>query len=405
MSKSPLLLAALIAAPAVAEPVEFTASPSIGATYDSNLFRLSRAEKRTTGLASVDDAVLVPQLLGQIAIPLGLQRLSFGGRVAYRLHAENTDLDSLDTGYAARLRYVLPIECGGLLQARQFRRLTDYDDVELGPRRIIVRDRLAAADIGCDLGAETRLTGAVEGRQRRNRDEALSRFDLEEFEARTALSAGLVETGQPFIAFRYRRREQDRFVSARTPDGVRATILDLGGGARWQPSPLVDLTAQANYTSLRETSRLRNAARFTGEARMLWELAGKTRVELAAVRSLDVSPNIGAIAFKATTFDVRFTWDATPRITARFDVRRRTRSILRDLLPTGPGPTLRDERDETWGVDARADYAITDALSARAGVGYRDRDANFADLKYKAAVATIGLSYRFAGPSLDVPLE
>ena len=388
-----------------ADPVTLAIDAGAGTTYDSNLFRLSPLEKRSTGFRSIDDFAVVPQIDGQLSLPLGLQTLSVAGRLARRFYRYNTELDTTETGLAARLQYVLPFDCSGVVAAHQFRRLTSYEDVVGAPRRIAIRERVAEGDALCSITPEVSASVAASASERVNRDPILSAFDLREQSVRGEVAYGLVDTVQLFGAVRYRHREQPNFVSILTPDGDRARIVDAGGGARWSPTEYLSLSGDLNWTTLRETANIRRGDSWTGDAVIDWQATGKTRLRIEASRSIDVSPNIGAIAYEARTVLGRATWEATPRITATFEARYRHRYLIRELDPTGRRLLFRAERDDTLNLDAKVDYRITDALQARIGAGYRDRRANFADLEYRAAVATVGFSYRFAGPPLDVPLE
>lgn len=408
MPRCRLALLILAAWPAAlsAEPVVVTIDAGAGATYDSNLFRLSPAEKRTLGVPSVADFALLPQIAGQVAVPLGLQGLTFAGRLARRFYTSNTNLDTTETGLAARLRFVLPFSCSGTAGLHQFRRLTEYDDVTGTPRRIAVRERVAEGDAMCNITPALNASVAGSVSERINRDRVLSAFNLQEQSVRGELAYGLVDTVQLFGALRYQHREQPNFVSILHPDGDRARIFDGGGGARWSPTEYLLVSGGLNWTTLRETAEIRR--RFdglTGDAVIDWQATGKTRLRLEASRSLDVSPNIGAIAYEAKQVLGRVTWEATPTITASFQARYRRRDLIREFGVIGPFFVFRLERDNTLNLDAKVDYHITDALVTRVGLGYRDRRANFADLEYRAAVATVGVSYRFAGPALDVPLE
>ncbi len=388
-----------------AEPVALAIDAGAGATYDSNLFRLSPAEKRTVGFPSIDDFALLPQIAAQVGVPLGLQELTFAGRLARRFYTSNTNLDTTETGLAARVRYVLPFACAGTAAAHQFRRLTAYDDIIGTPRRIAIRERVAEGDVLCGITPELSAAGTLSASERVNRDKVLRSFDLNELTARGELAYGIVDTGQVFGAARYRHREQPNFVSILTPHGDRASIVDLGGGARWSPTEYLSLSADVYWSRLRETANIRRGDGWTGDAVIDWQATGKTRLHFEASRSLDVSPNIGAIAYEARTLLGRATWDATPRVAVGLEARYRHRYLIRELDPSGGLLVFRAERDNTLNLDAKVDYRITDALVTRVGFGYRDRRANFADLEYRAAVATVGVSYRFAGPALDVPLE
>ncbi len=399
-----MLLVALAAGRAAADPVRLGIDAGAGTTYDSNLFRLSPLEKRISRFQSVDDVTVLPHVAGQLVVPLGLQELSLAGRVSRQFHAYNTDLDTTETGLAARLRYALPFDCSGTLGAHQFRRLTAYDDILGNPRRITVRDRLAEGSALCSITPSLAARADASLGDRANRDPLLSAFDLRELSARGEIAYGLVDTLQPFVAARYRHREQPKFASALTPDGTRASIVDAGGGLRWSPTQYLMLSGAASWTRLRENSHRRDGDLATGEIVVDWDATGKTRLHLEAVRSLDVSPNVGAIAYPATTLLARASWDATPLLTASLETRYRHRALLRDLSLAAL-PLTRRERDNTVGIDARVEYKITDKFVARAAAGYRDRSANFADLEYRAAIVTVGLSYRFAGPPLDVGLE
>ena len=388
-----------------AEPVTVTVDAGAGATYDSNLFRLSPAEKRVAGFPSIDDLALVPQIAAQANAPVGLQTFVLAGRLARRFYTSNTDLDTTETGLAARLRYVLPFSCSGIAGLHQFRRLTAYDDISGAPRRIAVRERVAEGDASCSVTPALTATAAVSASERVNRDPVQSAFNLRELSGRGELAYGLVDTVQVFGAARYRHREQPNFVSVLAPDGDRATIVDAGGGARWSPTEYLSLSGDLYWTTLRETPKIRSGNSWTGDAVFDWQATGKTRLHIEASRSLDVSPNIGAIAYEAKTVLGRATWEATPLLTASLQARYRHRYLIRELGSLGALAVFRLERDDTLNLDAGLDYRISDALVARAGVGYRDRRANFADLEYRAAVATLGISYRFLGPALDVPLE
>ena len=400
-----LLLLAALPVPLGAEPVALTVDAGAGATYDSNLFRLSPVEKTTSGFRSIDDLALVPQIEGQVSIPLGLQTLSFAGRLARRFYLYNTNLDTTETGLAVRLRYQLPFDCSGTVAAHQFRRLTDYEDVIGVPRRIAVRERVAEGDGACSITPELTASLAGSVASRVNRDRLLSAFNLREQSVRGELAYGLIDTVQLFGAVRYRHREQPNFVSILTPRGDRARIVDAGGGARWTPTEYLSLSGDVDWTTLRETANIRRFDGVTGDLAIDWQATAKTRLRLEASRSLDVSPNIGAIAYEARTVLGRATWQATPLVTISLEARYRRRDLIRELDPAGQLLIFRSERDRTVNLDAKVDYRISDALIARAGLGYRDRRANFADLQYRAEVATIGFSYRFAGPALDVPVE
>lgn len=397
----------LIACPVVvrADPLSVTVDAGAGATYDSNIFRLSPAEKRGAGFPASDDVALVPQIAAQVNAPIGLQTLVIAGRLARRFYTSNTSLDTTETGLAARLRYVLPFSCTGVAGVHQFRRLTAYDDISGTPRRIAVRERVAEGDATCSVTPQVTATAALSASERVNRDPLLSAFNLRELSGRGELAYGLVDTVQLFGAVRYRHRAQPNFVSILTPDGDRATIVDAGGGARWSPTEYLSLSGDVSWTTLRETANIRRGDGWTGDAVIDWQATGKTRVRLEASRSLDVSPNIGAIAYEATTALGRVIWEATPAVIVSLEARYRHRYLIRELDPTGALLLFRAERDNTLNLDAKLNYRITDALVTRIGVGYRDRRANFADLEYRAAVATVGISYRFAGPALDVPLE
>jgi|GEM_PF-2594210 len=399
-----MLLVALAAGRATADPVRLAIDAGAGVNYDSNLYRLSLLEKRSSQFKSVDDVSVLPHIAGQLLVPLGLQEFSLAGRLSRRFHAYNTDLDATETGIAARLRYRLPFECSVTLAAHQFRRLTAYDDVLGTPRRITVRDRLAEGNASCSITPALTARAEASAGDRANRDPLLSVYDLNEFGARGEVAYGLIDTVQPFVAARYRHREQPDFVSALTPDGTRASIVDAGAGVRWSPTQYLTLSGAANWTRLRENSHRRDGDLATGEIVVDWDATGKTRLHLEAVRSLDVSPNVGAIAYPATTLLARASWDATPLLTASLEARYRHRALLRDIN-LGTLPLTRRERDNTVGIDARVEYKITDKFMARAAAGYRNRSANFAELEYRAAVVSVGLSYRFAGPPLDVGLE
>lgn len=399
----PLALAS--AAPGLAEPISVAVDASIGSTYDSNLFRLSPAEKRAGGFASIDDIATTPRGAVELRVPLGLQSLVVVTTAGYRLYRSNSDLDSFDYAVNARLAYRLPISCSGSLRAGQEQRLSNYEDFLGEPRRVLTRDRSAALDASCSVTPDIGLAGSIEYRTHDNSDENLSALDLDQTTIRAEASYGLPETVETYAALRYRERAQPNFLASGLPGGARATIWDAGGGLRWSPSGYFTLDAAGYWTRLRENSQVRNATLFSGELTVDWEITGKTSLHLTADTGVNVSPVIAAIAYKSTGIELRAVWAATPKLQAELGIGYRHRAVARNLAVTDDDPLIRAERDDTLRLDAGVRYRLTDTLMARAGLGWRDRRANFEDLSFRATVATVGLTYRFAGPALDVPAE
>ena len=404
-SLAALVLAASLAAPAFAEPIAVAIDASIGSTYDSNLFRLSPVEERAGGFPSIDDIATTPRGAVELRLPFGLQSLHLAAAAGYRFYRSNTSLDSFDYAATARLAYRLPFNCSGTLHAGQEQRLSNYEDFLGKPRRVLTRDRIAAIDAICDVTPDIALAGSAEYRTHANSDENLSALDLDQTTIRAEASYGLPETVEPYAVLRYRDRAQPNFLASGLPGGAQATIWDAGGGVRWSPSEYLKLDAAGYWTRLRENSRVRDATLFSGELTVDWEITGKTSLHLTAETGVNISPTIAAIAYKSSGVGLRAVWAATPKLQAELGVGYRRRAVARNLAIVEDAPVIRNERDDTWRLDAGARYRITDALLARAGIGYRDRRANFEDLTFKAAVATIGLTYRFAGPALDVPAE
>ncbi len=397
-----LVLLAGIAVPAAAEPVRVALDASIVSTYDSNLFRIAPSEMASGGYRSIDDNITVPRGAAQLHAAIGLQTIDASASVGYRLHHLNTALNSFDYDLNARLNYRLPIACKGTARLEQLQRLSDYRDFLGAPRRVIVRARTSGIDGTCSITPRIAVTGSGEYRTRENFDPQLAVFNLEETELRGEVSYGDAETIQPFVAIRNRLRAQPNFITTALPDGSHATIWDAGGGARWEPSEYLKLAAAGYWSRLRENSHLRDTTTVSATFTADWEVTGKTSIHLTADTGIDVAPSIGAVAYTTRGGSLQIVWKATPKIEATVSADYRHRDLIRDRIDLR---LIRFERDDTVTVDAGVAYRVTDTLLARAGIGYRDRRANFEDITFRAKVATVGLTYRFAGPPLDVPSQ
>jgi hypothetical protein len=226
-------------------------------------------------------------------------------------------------------------------------------------------------------------------------------YDLDRTTLYGEANAGLIETGQGFGAVRYRRREQPLFITAQTPSGLSADIWDVGGGVRWSPDSDFELAAEGYWTQLRETSGKRDSTGVSAVAKAIYTLSPKTRFTFDAGTGLDVSPNIGAIAFRATSVNLQADWQPTPKIDATMQAGYVWRDILRDFAPGTASGRTRQEYDRTLNLSGSVRYHLTDRLEARLEAGYRDRRGNFEDITFRATTATIGFTYRFEGPPID----
>lgn len=419
-------LLGLAAAPAVAEPIEFSIFAGVRGAYESNVYRLSPGEQRRFDYPSFDDFYIAPQGAVVARLPIGLQQVELRAAGGYRFYRYNTTLDSQDTLLSAKLDWRLPVACTGSLLAEQTNRLAeleDEDDFDEPPEQNVQRGRRGVAEARCAITPELALRGVAEYAERTNDNVRRRRFDLEETGFTVRLDYGLPGTIQPFIAARYREREQPNFFS-RAPGrrGGEADIVDLGGGATWE-LPFLTLSAEGYATRLRENSDRRNSDSLTYLLSADWEITAKTKLRLYAERLIESSPSIGAITFPVTAQGAVATWTATPMLTASFAVRHKTRDILRDRFPRRLQPRSRFEEDETWSIEATTTYAITDGIDLRAGLLHRDRDAvctEFSALgeplnprrvrltcfeqRFQATTVTLGLTYRFAGPPIDTGL-
>ena len=248
-----------------AEPVTVSLNGSASSTYVSNLFFLSPVEKRISRFPSDDDFIFTPQLGANLRAPVGRQVIELKATTAYRFHRSNTQIDALDYTFEGRLIYALGSACTGTLKASQERRETDYADLVTNtPLRFTVRDRTAAGDIACAVTPEIGTAASVEYRTQANSRAAFAIYDLDRTTVYAEANYGLRDTGQAFVAGRFRRREQPLFVTPATPDGLTGEIWDAGGGARWSPSEDFDFSAEGYWTRLRETSGRRDSTGFSG---------------------------------------------------------------------------------------------------------------------------------------------
>ena len=393
------------AAGARSEPVTLALNASASSGYASNLFRLSPVEQRLGGFASIDDVVFTPRLGGSLRAPVGRQVIELKGSAAYRFHRSNRQVDAFDYDFDGRLIYALGSVCTGTLSASQESREADYADLNAGaPLRFTVRDRAAAGDIACAITPSIGTAASFEYRTQANSRTPLAIYDLDRTTIYAEANAGLRDTGQWFAAGRYRRREQPLFVFPATPDGLRGEIWDAGGGVRWTPGSDIDLSAEAYWTRLRETSGRRNSTGLSAAAKAVYALSPKTSITLGADTGLDVSSNIGAVAFRATSVGLDVAWAATPKIDVTVHAGHVWRGILRAFGPGAAGGVVRQENDRTLDLGGSLVYRLTDRLGARLAAAYRDRRGNFEDITFRATTVTFGLTYRFEGPPLDAAL-
>lgn len=404
----PFFLACLCAAsPAVAEPVTWSLLGAVGASDDSNLFRLSKGEIRAFGdsFESIDDQVLVPQGAVNVRIPFGLQALELRGAIAGRFHAKNTGVDSTDYSLLARFNGAIGTVCQGTILAEQKRRLGNLDDLD-EPGRNIQRERHASLAGDCAATPRLSVATAAEYRDRTSPDREKRRTDLEESGAGVRITHGAADSFQPFVAAKYRHRAQPNFISfSAGRSGARADIWEVGGGGNWAVLPKFKLTGGAYWTRLREGTHRRDEDGFvSADAAADWELSVKTSVRLYASRDLAASPNVGAIAYPEWLVGGLVTWLATPNLTSTFSLERRHRDILRDRTPVLRPEFTRQESDTTLAANWSVDFAVTDPLHVRLGVDHRRRAANFEDLRFKATTVSLTAVYRFGGPAFDTGL-
>lgn len=387
-----------------ADPAELSLNGSAAYGYASNLFFLSPVEKRSTRFRSTDDYLFLPQVGAHLRAPVGLQVFELKAVGAYRLYRYNTNIDGLDYNLEAKLAYVLGSLCTGNLLAGQEKRQSDFADVVIGrPQTLTVRDRIAKGDIACAITPEIGAAASAEYRSEANSAAALTVYDLDRTTASVEFNYGLVETGQAFVQGRYRRRSQPLFVTAATPDALSGRILDAGGGGRWAPSSDLEVSGEGYWTQLRETSHRRDSTGFSGALKAIWSYSPKTKFTLVAETGLDVSPNIGAVAFRASTASLLVNWLPTPKLETVVQASYTERGILRDFNPGESLALTRQEHDQTFNISGSVNYSLTDRLVGRLAAGYRDRRGNFEDIGFRARTVSLGLTYRFDGPPIDAP--
>lgn len=384
------------AASAEVGPVSISHDFGVTEYYDSNLFRLAPAEK--AGQPSIDDFIVEPRARIAARLPVSLQTIELRGGLGYAFHRYNRALDSETLDLLARWRWQVSDVCDGAIDFGWTRRQVEFDDVETR-RRLVQAGRSTSAEGSCAVTPRLRASIDHQSAARDNRDPLRRIFDLNERSTEGRLTYGTADTLNLYAFGRSRRRSQP---GAPSPAGAgidaRARIRDLGGGFAWQVTPKMHLQGAFYRSRLRETGGLRDNTTSSGELSGEWLVTAKTRMRVSGEKLLDVSPNISAIAFARRTIRAELDWAATPKFSATFAAGKSWRDILRTRLDPAGNPFERFERDRTRSLEASVAYAFDDMWRGRAGFAHRVRDANFADLRFRATILSFSLTYAFSHP-------
>jgi Putative beta-barrel porin 2 len=373
-----------------AQDIGLSATTSVIGQYQSNIFALSEGNKPTALVDSVAEFNLRPHIKLGYEIPVSLQSLQVAAYGGYSLHRFNKQLDDVDGGISAQLKWAVGARCSGLVSASYAATPGKLEDA-LADTRTREDSLSYTGSAECILTPETRVRASVRQAYNRNDSAVFLNSDIDDthFQIRTVYTGS--DILRPFIGARLRWLSQPKRIAANSPvPGINAYVQEVGAGAEWSPSSYMSINAEGFFSRVTGTIARRNPDNFTGSASITWLYSAKITTKISADRDVQSSTDIGSIAYGVTSIKADVAWKATPRIDGNLMIgyaNRRVERAVRGLTGT------REATDDSYRWEMSILYRLTPTIDLKVTAKHFWRNANLDQLTYRNTGLSAQITY------------
>jgi exopolysaccharide biosynthesis operon protein EpsL len=364
--------------------------------YDSNLLRLSSGFRGQIipGVSSRSDVINTSTLGLHLDKAYSLQRIELD---AYLVKQDYNTFDYLNfsaLNYRAAWHWSLTPRVRGNLSTTRDTRSNSFADVANVTRRNLRRDSTTRLDVEADLGAATRLVGALTQQRQRNEQAVVDDRDA----TIRGVMAGMryVYPSGSFVGYGLRVSRGQYLRSPSDFSTTRASDFDQTENelvARWILSGRTRLDGRISY--LRRSHQDASERDFStplAELRMVWTPTAKVRLETLLARTYTVTHTDYASYTIRNRFALMPSWTIGPHTNLRLQLEQ-SNQIYDGALPSST--FLLDREDTTRLARLGIDWYPRESILLTVQVQTERRTSSFTGFDYRTHGASLNAQVRF----------
>jgi hypothetical protein len=374
----------------------------VDASYDSNVFGVSRSREAVLGGRSKDDISVTPSLQLDILLPLGRNTVFARGVIGYDFYVDNSQLNreriNLDGGgtfQVASSCTLSPNISYGRFRSNAGDVFVVGGDPALVRRNVEERTTLGA-QAACARASGLSLTAGYSHSTFRNTAPLFKQNDLNQDSVNGSIGFQRPSLGRLAIYGNYAEVE---YLNRLDVFGRKDAIRSYGTGLQFERNigSRISASISAGYSWVEPRS---NAGKFSGSSysgALNLRPTDRLSIDLLASRSVDFANTFFASYTITEVYALNGTYRLSRRLSANFGTSHQTRDFrLSFNLPGGAIPISSDSFTRAYGGVV---YDLNRRLRLNALVSQQKRDSNSvgafdnSDLDFTNTTVSVGISF------------